>query len=60
MAKLLIVETSFESLYDDQPLFDTIYETLKGMGLAYHGNFTQHLNPIDGSVFQADGIFIKS
>ncbi len=60
MAKLLIVETSFQSLYDDQPLFDTIYETLKGMGLAYHGNFTQLLNPIDGSVLQADGIFIKS
>jgi len=30
------------------------------MGLAYHGNFTQLLNPIDGSVLQADGIFIKS
>jgi FkbM family methyltransferase len=59
IAKLLIVETSFESLYDDQPLFDTIYETLKRMGLAYHGNFSQLLNPIDGSILQADGIFIK-
>ena len=59
-AKLLIVETSFESLYDDQPLFDTIYETLKRMGLAYHGNFGQLLNPIDGNILQADAIFIKS
>jgi FkbM family methyltransferase len=60
IAKLLIVETSFESLYDDQPLFDTIYETVKRMGFAYHGNFSQLLNPIDGNILQADGIFIKS
>src|SRR5262249_21391438 len=26
MAKLLILETSFEPLYENQPLFDTIYE----------------------------------
>jgi FkbM family methyltransferase len=60
MAKLLIVETSFENLYDDQPLFDAIYESLKRIGFAYHGNFSQLLNPVDGSILQADGIFIKS
>ena len=60
MAKLLILETSFESLYDDQPLFDTIYETVKRIGFAYHGNFSQLLSPIDGNILQADGIFIKS
>jgi FkbM family methyltransferase len=60
MAKLLILETSFESLYDNQPLFDTIYETVKRMGFAYHGNFSQLLSPIDGNILQADGIFIKS
>jgi FkbM family methyltransferase len=60
IAKLLIVEMSFETLYDGQPLFDTIYETLKGKGFAYHGNLTHLLNPIDGNVLQADGIFIKS
>jgi FkbM family methyltransferase len=59
VAKLLIVEMSFESLYDGQPLFDTIYETVKRMGFAYHGNFGQLLNPIDGNILQADGIFIK-
>jgi len=62
IAKLLIVETSFESLYDDQPLFDTIYEMVKRMGFAYHGNlnFSQLSNPIDGNILQADAIFIKS
>jgi len=59
-AKVLIVETSFKSLYEGQPLFDSIYEKLKGMGFAHHGNFSQVLNPIDGSVLQADGIFIKA
>jgi FkbM family methyltransferase len=60
IAKLLIVELSFESLYDGQPLFDTIHQTVKRMGFAYHGNFSQILNPIDGNILQADGIFLKS
>src|SRR5262249_23066112 len=60
IAKLLIIETSFESLYHGQPLFDTIYETVKRMGFAYHGNFSQLSNPIDGNILQADAIFIKS
>jgi hypothetical protein len=60
MAKLLIVETSFESLYVGQPLFDTIYEMVRRMGFAYHGNFSQLSNPIDGNILQADAIFVKS
>jgi FkbM family methyltransferase len=60
IAKLLIVEMSFEILYDGQPLFDTIYETVIRMGFAYHGNFNQLLNPIDGNILQADAIFMKS
>jgi FkbM family methyltransferase len=59
-AKLLIIELSFESLYDGQPLFDTIYQTMKQVGFEYHGNFGQLLNPIDGNILQADGLFIKS
>jgi hypothetical protein len=30
------------------------------MGFAYHGNFSQLLNPIDGNILQADAIFVKS
>ncbi len=59
-AKLLIIETSFERLYEEQPLFDTIYDTLRRMGFAYHGNLAQLLSPVDGSVLQADGIFMKA
>jgi FkbM family methyltransferase len=60
LAKLLIIELSFENLYDGQPLFDTIYKTMKQLGFEYHGNFSQLLNPVDGNILQADGIFIKS
>jgi FkbM family methyltransferase len=60
LAKLLIIELSFENLYDGQSLFDTIYQTMKQLGFEYHGNFSQILNAIDGNILQADGIFIKS
>jgi FkbM family methyltransferase len=60
-AKVLIVEMSFKKLYEGQPLFDRIYDTLTRIGFAYHGNFhEQLLNPVDGSVLQADGIFINA
>jgi len=59
-AKVLIVETSFKSLFEGQPLFDEIYDIVRGMGFEHHGNWTQLLNPLDGSVLQADGIFIKA
>ena len=59
-AKALIVETSFESLYEGQPLFDEIYVMARRMGFAHHGNLSQLLSPVDGSVLQADGIFIKA
>jgi len=51
---------SFKKLYEGQPLFDRIYDTLTRIGFAYHGNFQQLLNPVDGSVLQADGIFINA
>jgi hypothetical protein len=52
---------SFKKLYEGQPLFDRIYDTLTRIGFAYHGNFHgQLLNPVDGSVLQADGIFINA
>src|SRR5262249_49722699 len=50
LAKLLIIELSFENLYDGQSLFDTIYQTMKQLGFEYHGNFSQILNAIDGNI----------
>lgn len=58
-AKVLIVEMSFESLYDGQPLFDSIYQAIRKHGFTYHGSAGQLLNPIDGRALQADGIFLR-
>lgn len=58
-AKVLIVETTFQRLYDGQPLFEDIYDMLLKMGFRYAGNLPQSKSPFDGSVLQADSIFVK-
>jgi FkbM family methyltransferase len=58
-ARLLIIEVSFKKLYEGQPLFDHIYQHLRRKGFKYMGNFDQLLSPADGSVLQADAIFLR-
>jgi FkbM family methyltransferase len=58
-AKVLIIEVSFQELYEGQPLFDDIYRLLKSKGFTYMGNIYQLLNPLDDSILQADAIFIR-
>jgi FkbM family methyltransferase len=58
-AKVLIVETTFERLYDGQPLWKDIFDLLSNMGFIYMGNFSQMKSPLDGSILQADSIFVK-
>lgn len=55
----LIVETSFETLYEQQPLFDEVYRFLLGRGFGYAGNFDQAADPRTGAILQADGIFLR-
>jgi FkbM family methyltransferase len=59
-AVVLVVETSFESLYEGQPLFEDVLEMLKDLGFRYHGNLDQIWSPVDGSVLQADALFVKA
>ncbi len=56
--KALIIEVSFRELYHGQPLFDDIYERLRHQGFAYRGNLYQLVDPRDGSVLQADALFV--
>lgn len=58
-AKLLIVETSFRVLYEGQSLFDDLYDTMRAKCFSYAGNWNQILSPADGSVLQADAIFVS-
>lgn len=59
-AKIVIVETSFEMLYEGQPLFNTIYDILRQMRFSYKGNFDQMSSPIDGRILQSDAIFVRA
>jgi FkbM family methyltransferase len=57
--KVLIVETSMESLYEGQPLFAEIFKLLEGLGFRYKGALSQAFSPVDGSVLYADSVFIR-
>lgn len=58
-ARALIIEVSFRELYEGQPLFDDIYRLLRARGFSMMGHLYQVLNPADGSVLQADTLFIR-
>jgi len=58
-AKVLIIEASFHKLYEEQPLFDEIYDSLRQKGFRYIGNLTQLHHPGDGTVLQADLILTR-
>ncbi|GAB2597643.1 FkbM family methyltransferase [Spirosoma areae] len=59
-AKVLIVETSFETLYNGQPLFDEIYKIIQSMGFQYIGAFDQLISPQSNKILQQDAIFIRA
>ena len=57
-ATILIIETSFQTLYVGQPLFEDIYDSLKEY-FRYLGSLNQAVSSIDGSILYADCIFIR-
>jgi FkbM family methyltransferase len=59
-AKVVIIETSFCSLYQDQALFDRIYQQLTELGFSYKGMLGQMQNPHSGEVLQSDSIFVRT
>lgn len=56
---VMIVETSFVSLYKEQPLFSDIYAILTGIGFRYKGALHQKLNPNNGEIIFEDSFFVK-
>jgi light-regulated signal transduction histidine kinase (bacteriophytochrome) len=58
-ARLVIVETSFVTLYEDQPLFPDIFETLRAWGFDYASSISQLHHPHTGQVMQEDSLFMK-
>src|SRR5438046_9802963 len=57
-AKLLVVETSFQTLYERQPLFDEIYSMLRQRGFEYIDNWDEILSPAGGTVWQGEAMFV--
>ena len=58
-ADILIVELSFEVLYESQLLFDDMYKLLTSLGFKYQGNLVQLHSAVDGKIVQIDGIFVR-
>lgn len=57
--KVIIIETSFQELYEGQPQFSDIYELLTRRGFIYSGSWAELTNPLDGAHLQQDSIFIR-
>jgi FkbM family methyltransferase len=58
-ASLVLIETSFVELYEDQPLFGDIHNQLRDLGFSYHGAAAEHRNPQTGELLYQDSIFIR-
>lgn len=58
-ARVLIIETGFEALYESQPLFDEIYRLLIAWGFRYHSSLEQLTSPLDGRVLQENSVFLR-
>lgn len=58
-AEMIICETSFYELYNNQTLFGEIYSYLTSIGFEYKGNIEQLKSPINNKILQADAIFKK-
>ena len=56
---VLLVETSFQTLYEEQPLFNEVFMTLTKLGFKFMGDFESIKNPLDGSILQSNAIFIN-
>jgi len=58
-ASVLILETSFQPLYEGQLLFNQIYDLLREKGFVYAGSEHNIRNPQDGSILQCDSVFLR-
>lgn len=58
-AKVIIIEAGYVQLYEDEAMFDGVYNRLKELGFSFRGVLKQSQNKTDGSYLQADFVFIK-
>lgn len=58
-ADVVIVETSFKQLYQGQPLFDNVYQSMLNLGFVYGGSYDQLNAPGTYQPIQSDSIFYR-
>ena len=58
-ARIVIIETSFKTLYEGQSLFSDIYQMMNDLGFDYYGAMDQLFDPRDGTPIQEDSLFVK-
>jgi FkbM family methyltransferase len=58
-AKILIVECSLQTTYENEPMFHGIYGLLTGLGYQYRGSIKQTMRTDDQSFLQADCVFVR-
>ncbi|MCP4613451.1 MAG: FkbM family methyltransferase [Planctomycetes bacterium] len=58
-AKVIIIEAGYVQLYEDEAMFDGVYNKLKELGFSFRGVLKQSQNKMDDSYLQADFIFVK-
>lgn len=56
----VLLEVSFRPLYHGQASFAVIHTLLGSAGFSYSGNLDQLLSPVDGSILQADALFVRT
>ena len=59
-AAAVIIETCFAPLYEGQPIFDDVYQVMKGLGFRYMGNWEQLEHPQTRQILCADAIFFEA
>ncbi len=57
-ADIILVENSFTTLYEGQPLFADIHTLLNELGFSYRGRSETHYNPTTGEPIYEDSVFI--
>ncbi len=58
-ADIILVENSFTTLYEGQPLFADIHDLLKNLGFSYRGRSETHYNPNTKEPIYEDSVFIS-
>jgi FkbM family methyltransferase len=58
-ASVAIIEASFVSLYEGQPLFNDICKMMDSLGFSYSGDMGRHYSRITDKLLYEDALFIK-